>query len=103
MRKFLTVTSRILVGVLFIISGFVKANDPLGFSYKLDEYFTVFHIDWMSTISLWLAMFISVFEIAVGFALLIGARIKQTAWILLIMILFFSFLTFYSAYFDVVK
>lgn len=103
MRNVLTSICRILVGVLFIISGFVKANDPLGFSYKLDEYFTVFHIDWMSAISLWLAMFISVFEMAVGFALLIGARIKQTAWILLLMILFFSFLTFYSAYFDVVK
>src|SRR6266496_4062431 len=103
MRKFLTITSRILVGVLFIISGFIKANDPLGFSYKLDEYFTVFHMEWMSAISLGLAIFISVFEIAVGFALLLGARIKQTAWTLLIMILFFLFLTFYSAYFDVVK
>lgn len=103
MRKFLTTTSRVLVGVLFIISGFVKANDPLGFSYKLDEYFVVFHMEWMSAISLWLAMFISVFEMAVGLALLLGARMKQTAWILLLMILFFSFLTFYSAYFDVVK
>lgn len=103
MRNFLTITSRILVGVLFIISGFIKANDPLGFSYKLDEYFVVFHIEWLSIASLWLAMFISVFEIAVGFALLLGARIRQTAWILLLMILFFTFLTFYSAYFDVVK
>ncbi len=103
MRSFLTTTSRILVGVLFIVSGFVKANDPLGFSYKLDEYFIVFHIDWMSAVSLWLAMFISVFEMAVGFALLLGARMRQTAWILLLMIVFFTFLTFYSAYFDVVK
>jgi uncharacterized membrane protein YphA (DoxX/SURF4 family) len=103
MRSFLTTTSRILVGVLFIVSGFIKANDPLGFSYKLDEYFTVFHVDWMSAISLWLSIFISVFEIAVGFALLIGARMRQTAWALLLMIVFFSFLTFYSAYFDVVK
>jgi uncharacterized membrane protein YphA (DoxX/SURF4 family) len=103
MRSFLTTASRILVGLLFIVSGFIKANDPLGFSYKLDEYFTVFHVDWMSAISLWLSIFISVFEIAVGFALLIGARIRQTAWALLLMIIFFSFLTFYSAYFDVVK
>ena len=103
MRNVLTTISRILVGVLFIISGFIKANDPLGFSYKLDEYFTVFHMQWMSSVSLWLAMFISVFEIAVGFALLLGAKMKQTAWALLLMIVFFTFLTFYSAYFDVVK
>ena len=103
MRSFLTTISRILVGLLFIVSGFIKANDPLGFSYKLDEYFTVFHTEWMIPVSLWLAMFISVFEIAVGVALLLGARMKQTAWILLLMIVFFTFLTFYSAYFDVVK
>jgi uncharacterized membrane protein YphA (DoxX/SURF4 family) len=103
MRSFLTITSRILVGVLFIVSGFIKANDPLGFSYKLNEYFIVFHMEWMQVISLGLSILISVFEITVGFALLIGARIRQTAWALLLMIVFFSFLTFYSAYFDVVK
>lgn len=103
MRNFLTTISRILVGVLFIISGFIKANDPLGFAYKLDEYFVVFHTEWMSSISLYLSMFICVFEVALGFALLLGAKIRAVAWSLLLMILFFTFLTFYSAYFDVVK
>ena len=103
MRNILTTISRILVGVLFIISGFIKANDPLGFSYKLNEYFTVFHIDWMSHVSLELAMFICVIEVALGFALLLGAKMRLVAWSLLLMIIFFSFLTFYSAYFDVVK
>jgi len=41
MRKFLT-PFRILVGTIFIISGLIKANDPMGFSYKMEEYFTVF-------------------------------------------------------------
>lgn len=41
----LTHISRILVGALFIFSGFIKANDPLGFSYKLKEYFEVFQTD----------------------------------------------------------
>lgn len=103
MRNFLTTISRILVGVLFIISGFIKANDPLGFAYKLDEYFVVFHTEWMSSVSLYLSMFICVFEVALGFALLLGAKIRAVAWSLLLMILFFTFLTFYSAYFDVVK
>src|SRR3989337_2195609 len=103
MRSFLTTASRILVGVLFIISGFIKANDPLGFAYKLDEYFVVFHTEWMSSVSLYLSMFICVFEVALGLALLLGAKIRAVAWSLLLMILFFTFLTFYSAYFDVVK
>jgi uncharacterized membrane protein YphA (DoxX/SURF4 family) len=101
--KLLTGICRILVGFLFIISGFIKANDPLGFSYKLDEYFTVFHIPLLSTISLYLAIFICAVEIALGFATLLGARMPFVTWSLLLMILFFSFLTFYSAYFDVVK
>lgn len=101
--KVLAQISRILVGVLFIISGFIKANDPLGFSYKLDEYFQVFHMPWLSTISLWLAIVICAFEIGLGIALLLGSKMIFTAWSLLLMIVFFTFLTFYSWYFDVVK
>lgn len=101
--KVLAQISRVFVGVLFIISGFIKANDPLGFSYKLDEYFTVFHMEWLSSASLWLAIGICAFEIGLGIALLLGAKMKFTAWSLLLMIVFFTFLTFYSWKFDVVK
>ncbi|CAN5502312.1 DoxX family protein [soil metagenome] len=101
--KFITAISRILVGVLFIISGLIKANDPLGFSYKLDEYFTVFNIPWLSAISVGLAMFICIIEVGLGVAVLVGYRMVLVSWLLLLMILFFTFLTFYSAYFDVVK
>lgn len=101
--KIVTTIARIFVGILFIISGFIKANDPLGFSYKLDEYFLVFHMPWLSSISLLLAMFICVFEIALGVAALIGYRMRLITWLLMLMIVFFTFLTFYSAWFDVVK
>ena len=101
--KLITGICRIFVGLSFIISGFLKADDPLGFSYKLDEYFTVFHTPWLSTISLYLAIGICAIEIALGFATLLGARMRFVTWSLLLMILFFSFLTFYSAYFEVVK
>lgn len=101
--KFVVAFSRIFVGVLFIISGFIKANDPLGFSYKLDEYFLVFHTPWMSAVSLPLAILISAAEIGLGFATLIGARMRFVAWSLLGLIVFFTFLTFYSAWFNVVK
>ena len=101
--KILAQISRFLVGILFIISGFIKANDPLGFSYKLDEYFGVFNMPWLIHISLWLAIIICAFEIGLGIALLLGAKMNFTAWSLLLMIVFFTFLTFWSWKFDVVK
>lgn len=101
--KSITLVCRILVGVLFIVSGFIKANDPLGFSYKLDEYFLEFNTPAFSAASLYIAIIICAIEIALGLATLLGVKMRFVAWSLLLLILFFSFLTFYSAYFDVVK
>lgn len=94
---------RILVGLLFIFSGLIKINDPLGFSYKLEEYFEVFHIEFLSGLALSLAVILCSLEIVLGFALLIGVRAISVAWGLLLLIIFFAFLTFYSAYFKVVQ
>ena len=101
--KIITNICRVLTGVLFIISGLIKANDALGFSYKLDEYFTVFNTQWMIPGSLLMAMFICVLEVGLGVALLVGYKMVKVSWMLLLLIIFFTFLTFYSAYFDVVK
>jgi uncharacterized membrane protein YphA (DoxX/SURF4 family) len=98
--RIITIISRLLVSLLFIFSGLIKANDPLGFSYKLVEYFEVFDVHFLVPIALPLAMFICAFEVILGFALLIGARINLTLWLLLLMIGFFTFLTFYSAYYE---
>lgn len=96
--------SRILVGGLFIFSGFIKANDTLGFSYKLEEYFEVFKADtglgmfeWFAHISLPLAIIICASEIVLGVFLLIGYRRNLTLGLLFAQIAFFTFLTFYSA------
>jgi uncharacterized membrane protein YphA (DoxX/SURF4 family) len=99
----LTSIARFLVGVLFIFSGWIKANDTIEFSYKLIEYFEVFGIDFFIPLSLPLAILICIFEMILGFTLLIGARIKLTLWLMLLMILFFTLLTFYSAYFNKVS
>ncbi|HEX8515749.1 MAG TPA: BT_3928 family protein [Bacteroidia bacterium] len=101
--KAVTTISRILVGLLFIFSGFIKANDTLGFSYKLVEYFEVFGIHFLVPLALTLSIVICIAEILLGFMLLLGARVKLTLWLLVLMIVFFTFLTFYSAYYDVVK
>lgn len=94
---------RIAVGLLFIFSGLIKANDPLGFSYKLVEYFEVFHITFLNGLALSLSIILCALEMIMGFALLIGVRARQNVWGLLLLIIFFSFLTFYSAAFKVVQ
>ena len=94
---------RIAVGLLFIFSGLIKANDPLGFSYKLQEYFEVFHLTALNGLALSSAILLCALEMILGFALLIGIRINSVAWGLLLLIIFFGFLTFYSAYFKVVQ
>lgn len=100
----LTHVARFLVGGLFIFSGFIKANDPLGFSYKLKEYFEVFQADtgWalfegFAHIALPLAIFICASEIILGILLLIGYKRHLTLALLFLQIAFFTFLTFYSA------
>ncbi len=91
------------MGLLFIFSGLVKINDPLGFSYKLQEYFEVFHISFLNGLALSIAIILCSLEIVLGFALLIGVHHVKVAWGLLLLIIFFAFLTFYSAYFQVVQ
>ena len=103
MSRKLVWVCRILVGLLFIFSGLIKINDPLGFSYKLEEYFEVFHIGFLNSMALSFAIFLCSLEIVLGFALLIGVRAVSVAWGLLLLIIFFAFLTFYSAYFKVVQ
>lgn len=103
--KILVTICRIFVGVLFIISGLIKLNDPLGFSYKLQEYFgaDVLNLPFLEPYALGISVFVVVFEVVLGVFLLIGYKPKFTVWSLLGMIVFFTFLTFYSAYFDKVK
>lgn len=103
--KFLVQICRVLVGALFVFSGFIKLNDPLGFSYKLQEYFSedVLNIPSLIPYALGIAVFVVVFEVVLGVFLLIGYQPKFTVWALLGMIVFFTFLTFYAAYFEKVK
>ena len=105
MKNFITQFSRLFVGILFIISGLIKLNDPIGFSYKLDEYFSeaVFNMPFFVPYTLAIALFLVILEVVLGVMLLIGYKSKLTIWSLLLLVILFTFLTFYSAYFDVVK
>ncbi|MFD0977829.1 BT_3928 family protein [Salinimicrobium gaetbulicola] len=100
--KILVGFARWVVGILFIFSGFVKLNDPIGFSFKLEEYFSpsVLNLEFLAPFALVIAILLVVFELVLGIMLLIGYLPKFTTWSLLLMIIFFTFLTFYSAYFN---
>jgi len=100
--KYLVTISRLFVGLLFIFSGLIKINDPVGFSFKLEEYFgpTVFDIDFLLPYVLPMAIFIVVLEVLLGVFLLIGLKKEFTVYSLFAMIVFFTFLTWYSAYFN---
>jgi len=103
MEKYITLilwVCRILVGVLFIFSGLIKANDTVGFGYKLDEYFDVFGMPFLKTFSWSMSALICILEIFLGMALLTGYRFLHSAWLLLLLIIFFTFLTGYSAIYD---
>jgi uncharacterized membrane protein YphA (DoxX/SURF4 family) len=100
--KFLVQLIRIIVGVLFIFSGFVKLVDPVGSQYKFEEYFSegVLNLEFLIPYALPFAIFLVISEIVLGVALLVGWRAKFTVRSLVVMILLFLFLTGYSAYYD---
>jgi uncharacterized membrane protein YphA (DoxX/SURF4 family) len=100
--KALVFISRILVGGLFIFSGLIKLNDPVGFSFKLEDYFApdVLNLEFFVPYALAIAIFVVIYEVLLGVMVIIGYAKKFTVWSLLLMIVFFTFLTFYSAYFN---
>src|SRR6185437_11506936 len=83
--------SKILVGLLFIFSGFVKADDPVGFAIKLQEYFDkdALNLPWLNGFALTFSIIIPIVEMVLGIMIIIGARKKLTLWLLLLTILFF--------------
>jgi len=107
--KFVMEVARILVSGLFIFSGLVKLVDPMGMAIKMQEYFEVFATDFGSFFhlftpySLYIAIFIVVLEVVLGFALLLNFKMVQTTMLLLGLAIFFTCLTFYSAAFDKVQ
>src|SRR6187551_2588082 len=95
--------SRFIVGVLFIFSGLVKANDPLGLSYKMQEFFEVWNWHFLNDYTLAFSLIMNVFEVLAGVAVIIGWRMKLFSWLLLLLIIFFSFLTGYALFSGKIK
>lgn len=102
MQAFLK-TLRWMVGILFIFSGLIKANDPLGLSYKMQEFFEVWGLAFLDDYTIGLSLFMNTLEIVTGVSLLIKFPYKQTLWLLLGLIVFFTFLTGYALFSGKIK
>ncbi|MFD1873937.1 BT_3928 family protein [Hymenobacter bucti] len=98
-----------LLGIVFIFSGLIKLNDPVGTAIKLEEYFEVFALDlpslggffeWFKNQSRFLSIALSSLEAILGVALLLRWYLRRTLYLLLALLVFFGFLTFYSAAFN---
>ena len=99
----------LVLGALFIFSGLIKLNDPVGTAYKLEEYFEVFAASlpslagfflWFKGSARTLSILLSSAEVILGAALLLRWHLRATLWALLGLLVFFAFLTFYSAAFN---
>ncbi len=93
---------RYIIAVIFIASGFVKAVDVKGFSFKLEEYFSpdVFNLTFLQNFTLEIAILVVALELVLGLMLLLKMKLKCTLISLIALCVFFAFLTFYSAYYN---
>ena len=95
--KIIRIICRILTGMVFVFSGFVKGIDPWGFTYKIQDYFEAFHLEFFDGIAFPLAITACTLELVIGLNLLTGIRMRITAWLLLLFMSFFTILTFVLA------
>ena len=93
---------RYVLGIILIISGMIKLNDPLGFMYKLEEYFEadVLNIPFMIPLAGYNGFVVALIEVVLGAAIISGFKTAKALVLSLLMFVFFGFLTFYSAYFN---
>lgn len=91
---------RWIVGVLFILSGLIKANDPSGLAFKMAEFFSKWGLTGLDGITLPLAIIMIAFEIIAGVAVLIGYKFRVFSFLLLLLIIFFTFLTGYAVIYE---
>jgi len=101
--KYVRVISRIILGIVFIFSGFVKVIDPLGSAYKFSDYFNAFGLGFLDGVALPLGIFLSAFELVLGITLILGYRRRVVYWVLMWFMLLFTLLTLILALFNPVS
>ena len=95
--KILRSISRIIIGLVFVFSGLVKAIDPLGSAYKFHNYFQAFNLGFLNKLSLTLAIILCTAEFISGFSVLTGLRLKSGILGVSILLIIFTPVTFILA------
>ncbi len=89
--------SRVLLGLVFMYSGFVKGVDPLGTQYRIIDYFIAFGTEWAFPLALPLSVILNASEFILGVLLLLNVRIKITSWLVVLMMAIFTIVTLNDA------
>jgi uncharacterized membrane protein YphA (DoxX/SURF4 family) len=93
----LKLLARILLGLTFVFSGFVKGIDPWGSAYKFTDYFNAFHMPWLTDLAFALGILLAAVEFAMGVALIFNFYLRLISWFTLAFMVFFTILTFVLA------
>ena len=101
--KVLTQIGRILTGLLFVFSGFVKGIDPMGTAFKLEDYFKAFSIGFLDDLALPLALILCLVEFMTGMMLLTGSFTRLASWMAALFMALFTPLTLVLAIFNPVS
>ena len=90
---------RLLFGAVFIFSGFVKAIDPLGSTYKIEDYLRAFggFLESMADYAFPLAIALSTLELLIGLCLVLKVRLNLTIIFALLFMIVMTPLTLYLA------
>jgi uncharacterized membrane protein YphA (DoxX/SURF4 family) len=95
--------ARILVGVTFIYSGFVKGLDPWGSAFKFTDYFNAMGLEWLIWAAFPLGVLLAFAEFAIGTGLLFNIFLRFFSWLALLFMIFFTGLTLWIAIYDPVS
>ena len=98
--KFLTRLCRLILGAVFVFSGFLKLIDPVGTSLVIKEYFEAFHLSFLDFAVVPAAVALALLEFTIGVSMLVRLRIRFMAWVTLIVMSFFTLVTLYLAVFN---
>ena len=97
MKQIIAHFSRILLGLVFVYSGFVKIIDPLGTAYKFTDYFKAFGTEWLIDAALPLAFLMCAAEFILGISLLLNLKLRVNAWGVAVFMLIFTPVTLWLA------
>lgn len=92
-QNWIILVSRVFLGIIFIYSGFVKAVDPLGSTYKFIDYFNAFGMGALEDLAFPLAILLSSAEFIIGFGLLFGSYLRLNSVLAALFMLLFTPLT----------